>query len=208
MRNIERKEHQSIQLMEGMVRHMKEEMQKNVRGSKRNTGPVRNCRRTDGKMDGPAGRLCRRDTVSCVGIRGLLDFQPAILSLYTYSNSERDMGNSKDYAEFEAHFRFLVSELFRVTKDGRLLSFHCMNLPISKQMEGFIGIRDFRGELIRMFVEAGWIYHSEVCIWKDPVTAMQRTKALGLLYKQLRKDSCMKPPGDTGLLGDDAEAGR
>ncbi|GAC1699861.1 MAG: DNA methyltransferase [Candidatus Acidiferrum sp.] len=122
-------------------------------------------------------------------------FSPPFASLYTYSNSERDMGNSKDYAEFEAHFRFLVSDLFRVLKPGRLLSFHCMNLPFSKERDGFIGIRDFRGEMIRMFTDAGWIFHSEVVIWKDPVTAMQRTKALGLLYKQLRKDSCMSRQG-------------
>jgi len=78
---------------------------------------------------------------------------------------------------------------------GRLLSFHCMNLPTSKVHDGFIGIRDFRGELIKLFVEAGFIYHSEVVIWKDPVTAMQRTKALGLLHKQLKKDSCMSRQG-------------
>lgn len=84
---------------------------------------------------------------------------------------------------------FLVDEMFRVTKPGRLHSFHCMNLPSTITRDGAIGIIDFRGELIRLFVAAGWIFHSEVVIWKDPVTAMQRTKALGLMYKQLRKDS-------------------
>lgn len=122
-------------------------------------------------------------------------FSPPFSSLYTYSNSERDMGNSRDDDEFYKHFAFLVSELYRVTMPGRLLSFHCMNLPSTIQHNGYIGIRDFRGELIKMFVDAGWIYHSEVCIWKDPVTAMQRTKALGLLYKQLKKDSCMSRQG-------------
>jgi len=82
-----------------------------------------------------------------------------------------------------------------VTKPGRCLSFHCMNLPTSKARDGIIGLSDFRGRLIQMFVDAGWIYHSEVCIWKDPVTAMQRTKALGLLHKQLKKDSCMSRQG-------------
>lgn len=118
-------------------------------------------------------------------------FSPPFASLYTYSNSERDMGNCKDDDEFTEHFRFLVKELFRVTMPGRLLSFHCMNLPTTKQHHGYIGIRDFRGELIREFIEAGWIYHSEVVIWKDPVTAMQRTKALGLLHKQIKKDAAM-----------------
>jgi len=98
-------------------------------------------------------------------------------------------------ADFAGHFNHLVPELFRVTKPGRLLSFHCMLLPSSKQNDGFIGLRDFRGELIRAFVAAGFIHHSEVCIWKDPVTAMQRTKALGLLHKTIRKDSSMSRQG-------------
>ena len=122
-------------------------------------------------------------------------FSPPFASLYTYSNSERDMGNCKTDNEFYQHFNFLVSDLLRVAMPGRLISFHCMNLPTTKVRDGFIGIRDFRGDLIRMFVTAGWIFHSEVVIWKDPVTAMQRTKALGLLHKQLKKDSCMSRQG-------------
>jgi len=127
-------------------------------------------------------------------------FSPPFASLYTYSDSIRDMGNSKDYDEFEKHFGLLVPELLRVVKPGRLLSFHCMNLPTSKTMHGYIGIHDFRGVLIKMFQDAGWIYHSEVCIWKDPVVAMQRTKALGLLYKQFRKDTAMCRQGIADYL--------
>ena len=122
-------------------------------------------------------------------------FSPPFASLYTYSNSDRDMGNSKTDDEFYEHFTFLVKELYRVTMPGRLLSFHCMNLPTSKVRDGVIGIKDFRGLLIRIFTDAGWIYHGEVCIWKNPVTAMQRTKALGLLWKQLKKDSAMSRQG-------------
>ena len=123
-------------------------------------------------------------------------FSPPFASLYTYSNSERDMGNCKDDAGFMEHFgKFLVPELFRATMPGRLLSFHCMNMPLSKQRDGVIGLKDFRGELIRVFQNAGWVYHSEVVIWKDPVIAMQRTKALGLLHKQICKDSCMSRQG-------------
>lgn len=122
-------------------------------------------------------------------------FSPPFASLYTYSNSDRDMGNSKTDDEFYEHFTFLVKELYRVTMPGRLLSFHCMNLPTSKVRDGVIGIKDFRGLLIRIFTDAGWVYHSEVCIWKNPVTAMQRTKALGLLWKQLKKDSAMSRQG-------------
>lgn len=122
-------------------------------------------------------------------------YSPPFASLYTYSNSERDLGNCKSHNEFFEQFKFIVKELYRVLMPGRLMSVHCMNLPTSKERDGFIGIDDFRGDLIRLFQEAGFIYHSEVCIWKDPVTAMQRTKALGLLHKQLKKDSCMSRQG-------------
>ena len=105
------------------------------------------------------------------------------------------MGNCKDDDDFYKHFAFLIDDLYRVIMPGRLVSFHCMNMPTSKTNHGYIGIRDFRGDLIRLFEKAGFIFHSEVCIWKDPVTAMQRTKALGLLHKQLKKDSCMSRQG-------------
>lgn len=122
-------------------------------------------------------------------------FSPPFASLYTYSNSARDMGNVKNDEEFFAHFAFIAEELVRVLKPGRLLSFHCMLMPTSKERDGYIGLRDFRGDLIRAFQRAGLVFHSEVVIWKDPVTAMQRTKALGLLHKQLKKDSCMSRQG-------------
>lgn len=126
---------------------------------------------------------------------GFAIFSPPFASLYTYSNSDRDMGNSRNYEEFWEHFRFLLGHLYRVTEPGRLCSVHCMNLPTTIQHHGEIGIQDFRGDIIRAFVAEQFIYHSEVCIWKDPVTAMQRTKALGLLHKQLTKDSCMSRQG-------------
>lgn len=116
-------------------------------------------------------------------------------SLYTYSNSDRDMGNSRTYEEFAEHYKFLGAEWFRVMMPGRLVSIHCMNLPTSKERDGFIGIRDFRGDVIRWMQSLGFIYHSEVCIWKNPVTAMQRTKALGLLWKTIKKDSAMSRQG-------------
>ena len=118
-------------------------------------------------------------------------YSPPFASLYTYSNSERDLGNTRNDGEFFQQFEYIVKELYRVLVPGRLMSVHCMNLPTSKERDGFIGIKDFRGELIRLFESVGFIYHSEVCIWKDPVIAMQRTKALGLLHKQIKKDSAM-----------------
>ena len=122
-------------------------------------------------------------------------YSPPFQSLYVYSNSDRDLGNCRTADEFYEQFFFIAKELYRVLMPGRLMSFHCMNLPTSKERDGYIGIRDFRGELIKFFQDIGFIYHSEVCIWKDPVTAMQRTKALGLLHKQLKKDSCMSRQG-------------
>jgi DNA modification methylase len=122
-------------------------------------------------------------------------FSPPFASLYTYSNSERDMGNCRNHKEFWDHFAFLCPELYRILTGGRLVSIHCMNLPKSKERDGVIGLYDFRGDVIRSMESAGFVYHSEVVIWKDPVTAMQRTKAIGLLYKQLRKDSAMSRQG-------------
>lgn len=122
-------------------------------------------------------------------------FSPPFANLYCYSNSDRDMGNCSDNEEFAKHFEFLIKELYRVTMPGRLLSFHCMNLPMMKERDGVIGLKDFRGDLIRMFQKEGFIYHSEVTIWKNPVTEMQRTKALGLLHKQIKKDSTMSRQG-------------
>ena len=122
-------------------------------------------------------------------------YSPPFSSLYTYSNDERDMGNSANDDEFFRHFGFLVGDMYRMLRPGRLMAVHCMNLPTSKQNDGHIGIKDFRGDLIRSFQSAGFIYHSEVCIWKDPVVAMQRTKALGLLHKTIKKDSSMSRQG-------------
>ena len=126
---------------------------------------------------------------------GFSVFSPPFASLYTYSNSDRDLGNSKNDEQFFMHFGFIAAELFRIMIPGRNVAVHCMNLPTSKERDGQIGIRDFRGDIIRLFIKHGFIYHSEVCIWKDPVTAMQRTKALGLLHRQVTKDSCMSRQG-------------
>lgn len=126
---------------------------------------------------------------------GLSVFSPPFSSLYTYSNSDRDLGNSRNDEEFFTHFEFIVKELYRIMMDGRIVAIHCMNLPTSKERDGYIGLKDFRGDLIRLFQSVGFIYHAETCIWKNPVTAMQRTKALGLLHKQIKKDSCLSRMG-------------
>jgi hypothetical protein len=118
-------------------------------------------------------------------------FSPPFASLYTYSNSPRDMGNVRDDAEFFEHFDYLIAELRRVIKPGRNISFHCMDMPASKERDGYIGLKDFPGDLLRAFHRHGFIFHSKATIWKDPVTAMTRTKALGLLHKSIRERSEM-----------------
>ncbi len=138
---------------------------------------------------------------TCAAIQNIPDesmdqeiFSPPFDSLYTYSNLLEDLGNCAE-GVFAKHFDFMIPQLVRILKPGRNLSFHCMNLPRSKTRDGFIGIRDFRGEMIRALESHGLIFHSEVCIWKDPVLAMQRTKALGLLHKQVKKDTAMSRQG-------------
>jgi len=193
--NIQRKEKQMEQMQLRMVEHMQEAMQREIKGAE--------LTRDDYNRKAYEGSDFTIHNADCVHLAreipdnsiGYTVFSPPFASLYTYSNSDYDMGNSKDDTQFYEQFRYLVAEMLRITKPGRLLSFHCMNLPTSKQNDGYIGIRDFRGDLIKMFQESGWIYHSEVCIWKDPVTAMQRTKALGLLHKTIRKDSAMSRQG-------------
>lgn len=118
-------------------------------------------------------------------------YSPPFVSLYTFSDDPRDMSNCASDAAFWEHYRFLIREVYRATMPGRLCSVHCMNLPTSKLRDGFIGLRDFRGDIIREHQKAGFIYHSEVMIRKDPVVAMQRTKAIGLLHKQVVKDSAL-----------------
>jgi hypothetical protein len=193
--NIRRKESDANKMFEGMLQHTRKINTQQIKGAIRlvDTHKEKTESGKDWKMQMGDSVEVARDIPSDSIHYSI--FSPPFASLYTYSNSPRDMGNCTDHSEFQEHFGFLITELFRTTMPGRLVSVHCMNLPTVKVRDGVIGVRDFRGEIIRSFCEAGFVYHSEVCIWKDPVTAMQRTKALGLLYKQLRKDSAMSRMG-------------
>jgi hypothetical protein len=128
------------------------------------------------------------------GSVGFSIYSPPFVGLYKFSNSPRDMSNNEGPAFWE-HFHFLISEMLRVTMPGRLCSVHVMNLPKSKVRDGVIGMYDFRGDVVRAHEAAGWIFHSEVCIWKDPVVAQQRTKSIRLLHKQIVKDSTISGQG-------------
>ena len=193
--NIKRKEKQHHEMSAQMVEHMRDIMNQEIKGM------------TNIKEE-YAEDVCKSDRYTvhlsdCVKLARQMPsnsvdysvFSPPFADLFVYSNSAHDMGNCRSDDEFMAQFDFLVAELFRVIKPGRNVSFHCMNLPTTKMRQGFIGLRDFRGDLIRLFQKHGFIYHSEVCIWKDPVVAMQRTKALGLLHKTIRENSTMSRMG-------------
>lgn len=189
--NIKRKEDQHKIMSTEMIAHMADSMKREIFGAENErTEYVRQVHKTDDYEIHNADCIDLVKEIESDSIDFTI-YSPPFASLYTYSNSDRDMGNSKNHSEFYQHFSYLTKEMLRITKPGRLMAVHCMNLPTSKVNDGFIGIRDFRGELIRMFQGSGFIYHSEVTIWKDPVTAMQRTKALGLLHKTIRKDSAM-----------------
>ena len=122
-------------------------------------------------------------------------FSPPFGDLFVYSDSERDLGNAGTGAKFINQYKFFAEALTRVMKPGRMVCVHCTDLPMRKGRDGAIGLQDFSGDLIRAHTDAGLIYHGRATIWKDPVVEMQRTKALGLLYKQIRKDSVMNRVG-------------
>ena len=186
--NIERKQAQFQEMFSQLVKHM---------GNQTMTSTI--AIKNDYDVDIAEGQNYTLTLGDCVeGVSKLddnsIDYvikSPPFSSLYTYSNSERDMGNCGDDDQFFQHFDYLISQLYRVIKPGRLVSFHCMDMPSMKFKDGFIGIRDFRGDLIKAFQKYGFILHSQVVIRKDPVVQMQRTKAIGLLHKQVKKDSAM-----------------
>ncbi len=191
VKNIQRKEAEFQEMLGGMISATQEITKKNIKQTEREESPYM----TDIR-EGPGWIMALGDNVETSSSleENSIDyivFSPPFSQLYTYSNSERDMGNCKNDKEFYSHFGFLVKELHRILKPGRLVSFHCMDLPSMKERDGVIGLKDFPGLLIKIFQDAGFIYHSRVTIWKNPASEMQRTKALGLLHKQLKKDSSM-----------------
>jgi DNA modification methylase len=190
---------QSIDNKQKQFELMQDEMSKAVNQNLNNTILKSATNNTD-EVDNEYYNIKRGDCIQLIKdvqdeTVGFSIFSPPFADLYTYSSHLEDMGNSKDYNEFLTQFNFLIKELYRVIKQGRNVAVHCMDLPIQKGKEGFIGLRDFSGLILKAFESAGFIYHSRVTIWKDPVVEMQRTKALGLLHKQVKKDSTMSRVG-------------
>lgn len=193
--NIKRKEQNHHEMSKNMVEHMKDIMNNELKGQQNIVDQYREDTKTGEGYTvhlGDCVKWTRRMEDNSIDYS---IFSPPFADLFVYSNSDHDMGNCKDDQEFADQFKYFVKELYRIIKPGRNVSFHCMNLPTTKMRQGFIGLRDFRGDLIRTFQDEGFIYHSEVCIWKDPVVAMQRTKALGLLHKTIRENSTMSRMG-------------
>jgi DNA modification methylase len=190
--NIKRKERDAAAMVDNMIKHMHTINAENIKAT---------TRKRDTKIDASIekGRNWELYHGDCVAHARQMEaesidfsiFSPPFASLYTYSADERDMGNSKDDGEFAKHFEYIIAELGRVIKPGRLVAIHCFDIPSMKERDGIIGLKDFSNQIRQSFDGQGFIYHSRVTIWKDPVTQMQRTKALGLLHKQIRKDSSM-----------------
>lgn len=198
--NIKRKEEQALEMQRNMIKHMENEMKKELVGTKSEKAFY--------ERD-----LTQKDQYSlhlgdCVEVaRELPDssidfsvFSPPFASLYTFSNSDRDMGNSRNDREFYRHFQYLIRELFRVMKEGRVIAVHCMDMPKMKGRDGEIGMKDFSGKIIRSFERCGFVYDGRITIWKNPVVEMQRTKSIRLLHKQLKKDSSVSGPSAPDYL--------
>jgi len=195
LENIKRKEAQHHQLSESMIEHMRDIMNEELKGQTNIVDAYQESRHERERYTVLLGDCVKHSRKMEDNSIDYSVFSPPFADLFVYSNSDHDMGNCSDDAEFVAQLRYLIAELFRIIRPGRNVSFHCMNLPTTKMRQGYIGLRDFRGDLIRAFQDAGFIYHSEVCIWKDPVVAMQRTKALGLLHKTIRDNASMSRMG-------------
>jgi DNA modification methylase len=200
VKNIKRKEKDAMDMAKNMVEHMHAINEKNIKGTQRTDSEYKT-----NLVYGENYELFHGDCVEFVENQKdeSIDysiFSPPFPELFTYSNSDRDMGNSRNYEAFFEHFPYLVKNLFRIIKSGRLVSVHCMDIPTHLNKDGFIGIRDFSGDIIRLFCDVGFIYHSRVTIWKDPLLAATRSHVLGLAHKQIVKDSSMCRQGNADYI--------
>ena len=211
LNNIIRKENDYIHMTEKMIELMKDEMHKEIIGDTEDIIEYE-----PDKVSSKKWTMYKGDCVSVSKIipDNSIDFviySPPFCSLYVYSDSILDMGNVDNDKTFLEHYRFLVQEQYRTLKPGRIASIHCANIPAMYERDGYLGIKNFRGQIIDIHKECGFIHHSEVVIWKDPLIEATRTKALGLMHKQLQKDSTIcragipdyvisfRKPGNNGL---------
>ena len=194
--NVKRKEQEAASAAERVVAAMKEAQIEQVHGAQAVGGVDY---RTDDAERSGQWRLMLGDCIERIrevedGSVGLSVFSPPFASLYTYSASNRDLGNSKDYDQFFVHMGFLIPELLRVTKSGRRACVHVQQVTTTLTTHGVIGWRDFRADMVKAFVVAGWVYDGEVVIDKDPQAQAIRTKAKALMFVQKNKDSSWSRP--------------
>ncbi len=195
VRNIEAKEKRFGEMLEGMISATQEINKTNVRGSSREYDEYKTAVQTGNMWEMRLGDSCEELlSLESESIHYSI-FSPPFQNIFVYSNSNRDVGNSRDKEEFKKHMMFIAEQIYRVMIPGRLISIHCSDLPAFKYKEGYIGLRDFPAMCREIFEEAGFIYHSKVTVYKSPVTEMYRTKTIGLLYQQLKKDSALSRQG-------------
>ncbi len=190
MESVNKKQSQFLKMQQEMNANMNEEFHNKTVDGSVNNETFSNSRFT--LKHGDCIQLIKNVPDESIGFS---IFSPPFKDLYTYSDSIEDMGNCRSDDEFDFAFQILANELYRVLWSGRNVAIHCMDLPIQKGKEGYIGLKDFSGEIHRMMLSAGFIYHCRTTIWRNPVTEMQRTKALGLLHKQVKKDAAMSRTG-------------
>ena len=200
VKNIKQKEHKFKEMLNGMIAATQELTKNNIKQITRDEMKYETDVKHNDNWTIKLGDSC--DLIKKVPTDSIdyTIFSPPFQQLFVYSNSFHDIGNCKNEDEFYNHMSFLSSELYRILKLGRLMAVHCTQIPTSKTKDGYIGMKDFRGDLIKIYQDAGFIYHSEICIWKDPVQEMYRTKSIGLLHRQLKKDSAMSRQGRADYL--------
>ena len=195
VKNIEKKEKKFQEMLGGMISATQEICSENLKATK--------SEQDDYKPETKEGKNWKMYLGDCVTEMRKLEsesvhyeiYSPPFKNIFVYSNSNKDLGNSRSMEEFETHMGYVANELYRLLKPGRLMSFHCADIPAFKYKDGFAGLQDLPGHLISVFEKAGFHYHSRVTIYKSPVTEMYRTKTQGLLYKQLKQDSSISRQG-------------
>jgi len=192
--NVMRKDAQARRLREGLIEQIgtyaKEELNMTIEThSEYNEDTVR------GKgWTAMLGDACTRLAELEEDSVDLSAYSPPFADLFTYSPSSRDLGNSRNWDEFLTHYKFIIQEILRVTKPGRLTCVHTSDIPALAQKDGYIGVRDFPGAVIRAYEEEGWVFHGRAFVQKCPQAQAIRTHSKGLLFVQLRKDSAASRP--------------
>lgn len=192
--NVQRKEQEAEQMAAHLISHMAEMKREEMRMTTKQSEKI--VRR---RTDGTAWILYNGDCVQVMAelVSESVDlsvFSPPFMSLYTYTNSECDMGNCNGRAEFIEHFSFAVKELYRLTKPGRLCCVHLAQITSTMVTDGIIGLIDLRGKVVDLFLEQNWVYHGDITIDKDPQAQAIRTHSKALLFVQLKKDASWLRP--------------